>query len=166
MRIWALRDRVARPIRVAALSLMSMASLGFSALAEPSRRAAPPPDLVGWRQPGSPLPKADRRPRLYLFTAEWCIPCRLLERDVFRDPAAAALIRKDFLPIKVLDRARLDGRNPPEVDALKQRFRVQFFPTMIIDRPGGGREVLVDYTEKRRVLQFLAGALPVAPVLD
>jgi thioredoxin-related protein len=123
-------------------------------------------DLVGWRDPGSRIPSGDRRPRLYLFTAAWCVPCLLLKRDVFRDPAAAALIRKQFVPIIVIDRVRQDGKNGPAAAALKAGFGVRSFPTLVIETPGSEPRTLVDYVAKDRVLQFLSGGRsPDVPII-
>jgi len=87
-------------------------------------------DLVQW----VPLAAASgsAKPVLYDFTAAWCGPCRQLEADVFSDPELAAQINARFTPVKVVDRQREDGANPPAVAALQQRFDVRAFPTVVI----------------------------------
>lgn len=73
---------------------------------------------------------------LYDFTAEWCMPCHELEAQVFADGELAAMINERFIPVRVLDRTREEGRNTAEVDELQQRYGVNGFPTLVFARPG------------------------------
>jgi thiol:disulfide interchange protein len=77
------------------------------------------------------------RPLLYDFTADWCSPCKRLERDVFADARQAAWLSRQFVPVRVLDREREDGRNSDEVERLKEQMGVGAFPTLVVARPDG-----------------------------
>jgi thiol:disulfide interchange protein len=88
--------------------------------------------------------QAGGRPILYDFTAAWCPPCRMLNKAVFSDPEAAAYINQHFLPVRVLDRAREEGQNPPEVDALQRRFQITAFPTLVMVSANGGQPIVLD----------------------
>lgn len=93
---------------------------------------------VAWLTPAeAEQSPSDGRPVLYDFTAAWCRPCRRLDRDVFRNPEVAAAINQRFTPVKVVDRLREDGQNPPEVQTLKERYQVQAFPTLVIADANG-----------------------------
>ena len=105
-------------------------------------------DLVQW----VPLDRAEElaresgRPILYDFTAAWCGPCHQLKAEVFRNERLAAMINDRFVPVRVVDRMREDGRNEPPVEALQQRFGVQGFPTIVVaDGEGNARERLEGY---------------------
>ena len=64
-----------------------------------------------------------------------------------------------FLPVRVLDRMREDGRNAPAVDSLQRRFRVSSFPTLVVVPHGGGDPVvIVGYEGKRSTIQRLRAA--------
>lgn len=70
------------------------------------------------------------RPILYHFTAEWCEPCHLLERQVFSDAAAARLINAAYVPVRLMERTKEEGENPPGVEALQRAYEVVNFPSL------------------------------------
>ena len=124
-------------LAVAALLLVLRVVLGFHETPPPEATpsdALSGADAVQWRtlEAGLAEAGATNRPILYDFTAEWCPPCRLLQREVFADPRAAAEIESRFVPVRVLDRQREEGRNARWVDSLQARYRVNSFPTLII----------------------------------
>ena len=119
------------------------------------------PDLVRWQpiEGAEAAAREQKRPVLYDFTAEWCVPCRAMQREVFGDPESAQEIERVFLPVRVLDRMREEGGNAPEVDSLQRRFRVRSFPTLVVVPHGGGDPVvIVGYQGKRSTIQRLRAA--------
>ncbi len=77
------------------------------------------------------------RPTLYNFTADWCVICARLERDLFAEAGDAKWISERFVPVRVLDRKREDGRNDEIVEQLRGRFKVTGFPTLVVVAPDG-----------------------------
>ena len=96
---------------------------------------------VQWVTPeeGLRLAMSSNKPVLLDFTADWCQPCHMLDEEVFRNPAIARSINERFIPIRVVDRRREEGRNSQQVDELQQRFGVRGFPTVVLADRGGER---------------------------
>jgi thiol:disulfide interchange protein len=96
-------------------------------------------DQVEWRpiEQAADASRGSHKPILYDFTAEWCPPCQAMSREVFSDEKQASMIVGMFVPVRVLDRAREEGANLPEVEALQQRYRIEAFPTLIVASADG-----------------------------
>ena len=92
------------------------------------------PTLVRWMTPpaAQSSSRTGKRPILYDFTAAWCAPCKILDREGWNNQAIAALVNATYLPARVVDRQREEGRNLPEVSALQRKHRVQVFPTLVV----------------------------------
>jgi thiol:disulfide interchange protein len=95
-------------------------------------------DTVKWLSPaeGEARARSEAKLVLYDFTAEWCMPCHHLEAQVFSNAEVAAMINERFIPVRVVDRMREEGRNASAVDELQQRYVVSGFPTLVFARPG------------------------------
>jgi hypothetical protein len=59
------------------------------------------------------------------------------------------------VPVRVTDRAREDGRNPPLVDQLQRRFGVQAFPTLVVVAEQGEPIQRSGYAGKHETLSWL-----------
>jgi thiol:disulfide interchange protein len=113
--------------------------------------------LVRWepREKAASLAQKSGRPILYDFGAAWCGPCKLLDRD-WADPEVAAKVNSSFVPARITDRQREDGRNPEDVAALLRRFEIVGFPAVVVASPDGqmlGK--LEGYAGRQRLMRFL-----------
>ncbi|HEY2798369.1 MAG TPA: thioredoxin domain-containing protein [Thermoanaerobaculia bacterium] len=117
--------------------------------------------MVRWepREKAARLALSASKPILYDFTAAWCGPCKLLDKD-WDDPTIANTVNSAFVPARVVDRAREDGDNPPDVAELQKRYEVSGFPTLVAAAPDGrlivklegyrGRAALVEFLQEAR----------------
>ena len=117
--------------------------------------------LIRWTaaQSAAAAARSAGKPILYDFTAEWCGPCKMLDADGWADAKVAAFVNESFVPARVVDRAREDGRNPPWIDELQRRYSVNAFPTLVVAAPDG-RQIAVaqGYSGKQKLAEFLEGA--------
>ncbi len=71
------------------------------------------------------------KPIMIDFRADWCPPCRALERDFFRRPEIVEL-SKQLVPLKIDGTVETD-----EVSEILDRYRVMGWPTFIFLDPKG-----------------------------
>ncbi|WP_248907169.1 DUF255 domain-containing protein [Halocatena marina] len=90
-----------------------------------------PETLINWRDWG-PAPfeeaRAATRPVLLSISAPWCEWCATMDREAFSNPAVAANIHDDFIPI------RIDADRHPRV---RDRYTMGGFPSTVFLTPEG-----------------------------
>lgn len=74
--------------------------------------------------------RAEHKPRLVDFWADWCRWCHELDLTTYRDPTVVGVSR-DFVAVKV------DAEGGPGEVALASRYRVDTLPTIGFLTPGG-----------------------------
>lgn len=65
------------------------------------------------------------KPILLYFTGKWCVPCRIMKRQVWADDEVATLVNLQFIPVAV------DLDNPKDASLLAQ-YNVRGAPVTII----------------------------------
>lgn len=65
--------------------------------------AKPKPAMVHWMDYTEALKTAKKTPKLIFVDlyADWCIPCRVMDANVYSDPSVASLLNTRFLPVKL-----------------------------------------------------------------
>jgi thioredoxin-related protein len=144
-------------LAIAGVLLVARVALGIFEQVRPLERAS----RVEWREPaaGEAEARAADRLMLYCFTRESDPVCRTLSREVFAERHSAEAIQTQFVPIRVLDLKREEGRNPPDVARLEQQYGVTEFPTLVVAHPLRFHfEKQAGYTGSLATTQFLARA--------
>jgi thiol:disulfide interchange protein len=139
---------------IAGLLLVSRVGFGIYEHLNPPRT----PDYVSWRpiESGSAEGRADNRPVLYDFTADWCVPCVRMKKEIFADRASSAQINKWVVPVRVLDQQRELGENTAQVDSLQKLYGVTVFPTLVMVGPAGGEpQKLEGYPGKSKTMGWM-----------
>jgi thiol:disulfide interchange protein len=146
---------------VAASFALLLAAPGASRSETTAGKAPAGKESIRWRSiaEGAAEAKASGKPVLYFFTAEWCGPCHLLEKQVFALPEVSTQVERDFVPVAVEDRMRETGRNSAEMLALADRYGLEGFPTLVVSRPGLAANVaLVGWEGRQKAFEFLRTA--------
>ena len=64
------------------------------------------------------------------FTADWCLPCKMLESTLYNDEEIANLVNSNFQPVLV-------DIDSPMAETWKQQFQIEYLPSIIfISGPG------------------------------
>jgi thiol:disulfide interchange protein DsbD len=96
---------------------------------------------------------ADRRPVFLDFQADWCLPCREMDRTTFRDPEVVRAA-EPFVPFKVDVTLGDEAAN-----AVMDRFGVSGVPTYVALRGDGSEGArLVGFVPAERMRQALESA--------
>jgi thiol:disulfide interchange protein len=114
------------------------------------------PDLIHWLAPEEAAAlQGNSKPLLYEFTAAWCPPCRRMDKQVFHSKVEADFINATYVPVRVMDRQREDGRNSNEAAALHRKFKVEAFPTLVISAGALEPKILVGFPGDSETTDFI-----------
>ena len=102
--------------------------------ADAGKEKSPPeaPAQIEWRlslETGLKDAAKSQRIILMLFGADWCQPCKVMERGTFGSKPIALYIERHFIPV------RIDDSKTPS--AASQTYSVRTYPTVIFLDPAG-----------------------------
>ena len=70
------------------------------------------------------------KPIILFFTGKWCVPCRIMKRNVWADEQVTASVNAAFIPVTI-------DVDDPDAAAALSRYRVGVTPNTIITDPQG-----------------------------
>jgi len=94
--------------------------------------AKTPPIQIAWRKDLDAARKEAAQTGgsvLIFFHADWCQPCRLMDRGTFANPAVAQFVLRHFIPVKVDDSR--------ETSPITTKYQVRLYPTLLFLGAGG-----------------------------
>jgi thiol-disulfide isomerase/thioredoxin len=84
------------------------------------------------------------------FYAEWCGPCKEMEKRVFPDDSVRSILESEFIL------AKINGDDPVLGDSLRKQFGIRAYPTYIILGPNGReRRRQSGFMQKTRLIRWL-----------
>lgn len=64
------------------------------------------------------------------FTAQWCLPCKMMEEKTFKHPEVSDVLRKDFIAVQYDIQASYGA-------SLRNEYAIQSLPTILVLHPDG-----------------------------
>ena len=124
------------------LCITLLPSVVFSA---PNSGKAPvvPQSLVRWMDYGEALEKAKAEPRLIFVDmyADWCVPCRVMDKNVYMNPTVASILNKKFYPVKLDADSETpilcDGKRETTKKCFSEVWELNVLPSFVLVAPKG-----------------------------
>ncbi len=92
--------------------------------------------------------KASGKPIFIDFTANWCVKCKVIEKEVFEDPRFIGATQ-DIVLLKV---DHSTGVDPKYIEETTKMFGVRGLPHMVIAKPGG--DISLTFNELHSVAEL------------
>ncbi|MEM7162643.1 MAG: thioredoxin fold domain-containing protein [Bacteroidota bacterium] len=97
-----------------------------------------PSNQVVWadnRETAQKMALESGKNQMYFFTGDWCVPCRIMKREIFADQEAMKVINSQIVPLMI-------DVDDPNAKDLIQQYNIGATPITLFTNPHG--EVL-DY---------------------
>ncbi|MEM8679576.1 MAG: thioredoxin family protein [Planctomycetota bacterium] len=89
------------------------------------------------------------KPIILYFTGTWCVPCRVMKRQVWADRQVMALVNTEFIPVAI-------DVDDPDQAAVMARYRVVGPPvTIVTDAQGNALDWRAGRISKAEFLELL-----------
>jgi thiol:disulfide interchange protein len=128
---------------------LSLVLLAFSfAVSVPAKNAPAaqkdePKSLVQWMDYGAALEKAKMEPKLIFVDlyADWCVPCRIMDANVYNNPTVASILNTRFYAAKLdadsQDTIVCDGKKNTVQRCYFDVWELHALPAFVLVAPKG-----------------------------
>lgn len=102
-----------------------------------------PATMVHWMTYNEALAKAQKEPKLILVDlyADWCVPCRIMDKNVYGDPTISAILNTKFYAVKLdadsQDTIKCDGIKNTIQNCFHQVWELTALPSFVLVAPKG-----------------------------
>ena len=111
--------------------------------AVPAKKASATKPLVHWMGYNEVFEKAKKEPKLVFVDlyADWCIPCRVMDANVYSDPTVASLLNSRFYAVKLdadsQDSIMCDGQKNTVQRCYFDVWELHALPAFVLIAPKG-----------------------------
>lgn len=136
-------------------------TMAFANAKADGKPMSPSQRMVRWMNYDEALTKAADNPRLIFVDlyADWCIPCHVMDKNVYTDPTVASLLNIRFYPVK-LD---VDSQDSIVCDGVKNTIQRCYFdvwelealPAFVLVAPKGNSILTVTESMSPQEMQLL-----------
>lgn len=82
------------------------------------------------------LAKTEDKPILIYFGADWCSPCRILEKEVF-SASSFKKVSQEYIMVKIYDDFKKENKSEYKYyEEKKKEYKINSFPNLIIEYKG------------------------------
>jgi len=98
---------------------------------------------VHWMDYATALEKAKKNPKLIFVDlyADWCVPCRIMDANVYTDPTVASLLNSRFYAVKLnaesQDTISCDGERKTVQRCYFDTWELSVLPAFVLVAPKG-----------------------------
>lgn len=123
--------------------VLVLAAVAFALAASPKSKAEESKSLVHWMDYNAAFEKAKSEPRLVFVDlyADWCVPCRIMEANVYNNPTVASLLNTRFYPVKLdadsQDTISCDGQKKTVQRCYYDVWELSALPAFVLSAPKG-----------------------------
>ena len=127
------------------LLVLCLSPASFAAPAAPAAPAKKEPrkSTVHWMSYKDALEKAQKGPKLIFVDlyADWCVPCRIMDANVYSDPTVASLLNTRFYAVKLdadsQDTIMCDGQKNTVQRCYFDVWELHALPAFVLVAPKG-----------------------------
>ena len=146
-----------------ALLLFVLLGMAPTVFAAPAKKNSAPEkkSLVHWMDYTQALEKAKSGPKLIFVDlyADWCVPCRIMNANVYSDPTVAAILNTRFYAVKLdadsQDSIMCDGQKNTVQRCYFDVWDLHALPAFVLVAPKGMSILTVTDSMSPQELQYM-----------